>query len=500
MSNESRRGLGGKPSYITDRDLQEYHCKYGGVPGPAGQDGKDGQDGRDGDRGLTGPEGPQGKQGCDGPQGIEGRRGVPGADGRNGCDGKDGRDGRDGDTGATGLTGPQGPKGCDGKDGAPGATGAQGAQGIQGVAGSKGETGDKGDQGEQGLPGEKGDTGLTGPEGPPGIQGEQGVPGDKGDTGETGPTGPAGTDGADGAAGGSVIDGTVDPNAETLTLNQSGGGGQIIIDISDLLNGTGGTGCCNTSFSGPVQNADGTLTITLNQSGGTSQSFTLPAYPTAGGTTGLVSCVAGTDAGGDFVQFQQGGVDLAGCKVYQNTGGTTDLSNLRVRCNTTATGFTIELVDTQGTLIVPSESGECPWPTGTPANPVTWTRRADPANPCVEQVVFSDGVQDDCIVAPYYEPMACAIYCVTVAAGDNVTVSLTSIDGYSITWGENGVDSQVAGGTSQSASYQYLTAGTYELKICQNSFCEGDEEEQTSDLEITGYQSISAKAGCGSCA
>lgn len=525
MSDQNPRGLRGKPSYVTDADLENFRCIYGGVPGPKGEPGRDGMDGRDGDRGIPGPQGPQGKQGCDGPQGIEGKRGVAGTDGRNGIDGKDGRDGRDGERGPMGNTGPQGAKGCDGKDGVAGSDGAPGATGPEGPQGEKGEQGEQGPQGIQGEKGDKGDTGLTGPVGPVGPQGEKGDQGDKGDTGETGPTGPAGLNGADGADGGLVTAGSI--SGQTLTLLQSNGD-PVMIDVSGLGEG-GGSGSTVTGFTGPTQNADGTLTVTLNQTEGGPRSFTLPAYPQDGGTAGVVSCVTGTDAQGDFVQLQQNGVDLAGCKLYQGTQGPqgiqgirglqgpqgtqgiqgppgadgqpANLANLRVKCIVQDSGFTISLVDLDDNLVVPAQAF-CPWPStivnanGTGGNNVSWVREPDPENPCVDRVRFSDGVQEDCIVAPYMEPESCAVYCVTVDAGDTVTVSLTTIDGYSIQWGENGVDSQVAGGANQSDSYQYLTAGTYELKVCQNSFCEGDQEEQASDFVISGAQSIQAKC-CG---
>jgi hypothetical protein len=60
-------------------------------------------------------------------------------------------------------------------------------------------------------------------------------------------------------------------------------------------------------------------------------------------------------------------------------------------------------------------------------------------------------------------------------------------------WGENDQTSQIAGGTNESTSYQYATAGTYDLIICQNSYC-----DDFLDLDVTGAATVEAK-NCDGC-
>ena len=601
------KGIGGKPHYITNIDLERRLDRHGSVKGEPGCDGRDGRDGERGERGVPGAEGKQGKQGCPGEQGIQGKRGEPGIDGRNGCDGKDGKDGRDGRDGDQGPQGMPGPKGCDGKDGAPGKDGCCGDTGNTGLQGEKGEQGEPGEQGPPGVDGQKGDTGLTGPEGPPGPQGIQGIPGEKGETGETGPQGVPGTDGANGMDGSVVsvqqagtattivvdgqpfiiqgggeggltqaqvqtlidasnccITGITGPDANgtytvsqtngssyTFTVATGGGGGltqaqvQALIDASNCCitgvtgpdaNGTytisqsngasfpftvTSTGCCNEAITS-VTNADSSITYTLPQSGGNSVTWTSPVPSSGGGLTAsevkaiAQSCVdqAFADASVRCVPTATGFevivVDVNGNTVIESTqpctwpadnGGLTEaqvtaLIQAQVCCNENVTQVTNP--DGSITYTLPqSNGGSVTWTSPVPVtggSAVTCTVAPDPVNTCIDRGTIAIEGQAPCYFIPYPDDPQCkACYCVDMAAGATLTITGTTVDGFSVDQGENGQITQVAGGAAQTATYQYTEAGTYCIEIIANTFC-----DDLTGLNITGYTSIETKA-CDGC-
>ena len=95
-----------------------------------------------------------------GAQGPKGEKGDTGAQGPRGEKGDTGERGPQGETGATG---PQGPKGKDGEVTFESLTDEQKAS-LRGEPGAKGEKGEKGDPGAQGEKGEKGDPGKDAPQ------------------------------------------------------------------------------------------------------------------------------------------------------------------------------------------------------------------------------------------------------------------------------------------------------------------------------------------------
>jgi len=521
--------MSNKPWYVTEDELRQIIACNGAVQGHRGFPGENGRDGKEGLRGPMGPKGDDGKQGPAGLQGHQGVRGERGLDGRNGCDGKDGRDGRDGDTGPEGPTGPKGCDGKDGKDGLCGNDGQTGERGPEGPKGEKGEPGDKGETGDTGTQGIKGDTGPQGIPGPIGPQGIQGLKGDKGDRGETGTQGPqgiAGSAGADGIAGSQVsgmVEGNIltleitDPVTQTtneLVLNSGDGSGidtnfyltnarcgtvqepntvnanvdltftvpganDVVLNLTgqklwqlfSAFESTGGPGgvtqaqvenivnatvearlCCNDTVT-ETTNADGSITYTLNQSNGDPVTWTSPA-PETTGTGSVVRDVEETTLDSGQVVY----------KLIQSNGP-----------------------DVEWSSAVPG---------GLSAATVSWEQRSDPDNPCVQQVVFSssDDSQDDCILYPYVDPVCQKCYCITVEAGAEITVQGTSIDGFEVHWGQNDQVAQIAGGVDRSAIYQYNEAGSYELRLEQNRYC-----DDVTDWEITGNFTALEVKSCDGC-
>ncbi|MHB2041006.1 collagen-flanked surface repeat-containing protein [Aerococcus mictus] len=230
-----------------------------------GDQGLPGEKGAKGDKGDTGAKGPQGEKGEAGAPGKDGKspvvfaqRGfsdntkkVPGtwlriknpdtlettnnifipdgAKGEKGDRGERGLQGERGEKGETGARGPQGERGAEGKS--PEISTTENADGSHtitiknpngtttsftvknGTPGAKGEKGDKGERGEVGPQGPKGDKGDTG---------AQGLQGERGEKGETGARGLQGEKGAEGKSPEISTSENTD-GSHTITIKNSNG-------------------------------------------------------------------------------------------------------------------------------------------------------------------------------------------------------------------------------------------------------------------------------------
>ena len=193
----------------------------------------------------TGPTGPTGTTGPTGATGATGPTGVTGADGVTGPTGPTGADGATGPTGPTGADGATGPTGPTGANGATGPTGATGAfdtgETLFNVLGPVGTaTVGFGEslifqsttlditvtEGSAIVTIEDitpaGPTGPTGPTGADGATGPTGATGDTGATGETGVTGPTGPTGDTGATGETGVTGPTGPTGDTGATGETG--------------------------------------------------------------------------------------------------------------------------------------------------------------------------------------------------------------------------------------------------------------------------------------
>lgn len=141
----------------------------------------------------------------------------------------------------------RGPSGRQGPPGNRGPTGLTGATGHQGSPGRPGARGPAGPQGTTGKPGATGPRGLTGPQGAPGRPGARGPEGPAGRTGKPGDTGLRGPTGTPPASSGYFKPGS----SATPYIDAS---------VTTTMQNTPSAG---TISGAPVNNGDGTYTVTV---------------------------------------------------------------------------------------------------------------------------------------------------------------------------------------------------------------------------------------------
>ena len=175
-------------------------------------------------------------------------------------------------------------------------------------------------------------------------------------------------------------------------------------------------------------NADGSFSFTLTDTAGTQTAVTIP--PRGLNKAEVQQCIS--DA----------------------------LSELRVACLTSATGFSAQIVDAQNAVVAPA-SQACAWP-------IEVVTQADPALPCKQQTVITfNGVEHPVAV---FDGSCCLKFCVVYEVETTETITFDTASGY--TWAWTGDASGSLSTNASGSLVQTFAPGSYQFEVCQNNACE----------------------------